>query len=236
LAWGVWEQDLFHIIKKKGIISISWLWEGEEEKDVKFFCTGEVDDIRLLKKIHSLLDECTWAVAQNGDNFDFGMINNALLVAGFKPPSPYKTIDTLKILRKITGRNRNSNKLNDVCEELGLGKKKDTGGKQLWIDFLFGTPKVKREAIKKLRIYNNWDVILLKRLFHYTRGWAITLPKTFNMDMRCPRPSCGSTHIVKQGWEILANGWRRQKYQCVDCGGWTHSSKKEKVFDGEFLK
>jgi hypothetical protein len=42
------------------------------------------------------MDEADIICAHNGDAFDIKKINSRLITNGFKPPSPFKTIDTLK--------------------------------------------------------------------------------------------------------------------------------------------
>src|SRR3546814_6332122 len=52
------------------------------------------DDVDITAKLIALLDEADVVIGQNSDRFDLPTINGRALVAGLKPPSPYKTVDT----------------------------------------------------------------------------------------------------------------------------------------------
>jgi DNA polymerase III epsilon subunit-like protein len=65
------------------------------------------------------MDEADLICAHNGDAFDIKKINSRLIVNGFKPPSPFKTIDTLKIARRVF--KFDSNKLDNIGRYLSRG-------------------------------------------------------------------------------------------------------------------
>jgi DNA polymerase III epsilon subunit-like protein len=85
----------------------------------------------MLKKIHSLLDECDAVIHYNGTRFDIPTLNKEFLEAGMPPPSPYHQIDLLKTSRKEF--RFPSNKLDYVARALGLGQKTKHEGFELWI-------------------------------------------------------------------------------------------------------
>jgi hypothetical protein len=96
-ASAVWvERDTF-------ILMFSYKWA--HEKSVKTVCLpdfprykrNKFDDKDLCGVLHSLLDEAEIVCAHNGDAFDIKKINSRLIVNKFGKPSPFKTIDTLKI-------------------------------------------------------------------------------------------------------------------------------------------
>src|SRR5690606_1184190 len=89
----------------------------------------------------------------------------ALLLAGYPPPTPWKDIDLLRIARR---RFRfTSNKLQNLCYELGLPLKVETGGFDLWKRCADGDPV----AWKEMRTYNIQDVIVTEQLMDRMRPW-----------------------------------------------------------------
>src|SRR3546814_7474699 len=66
------------------------------------------DDVDITAKLIALLDEADVVIGQNSDRFDLPTINGRALVAGLKPHSPYKTVDTCLVARKEFGFPSNS--------------------------------------------------------------------------------------------------------------------------------
>ena len=162
--------------------------------------------------------------AHNGDKFDIKMANSFFIKYGLTPPSPYKSIDTLKIAKKIF--RFNSNKLNDLGEYLGIGKKINTGGFQLWLRCLRG----EKSAWAKMKRYNKQDVVLLEKVYNKLVPWDNS-----NTEMGFVCPICGSTNLQKRGWNINKI-YKSQRYQCRDCGRWSQSNKRIKFNNEEYLK
>jgi len=221
-VWEKYEQDVISFEKERELLSFAYKWSGD--KNVKCFSLNELTPLRLTKKLHELFGEAEVIVAHNGDNFDIKMANAFFAHFNLKPPSPYKTIDTLKIARSKF--RFNSNKLNDLGEYLGLGTKVETGGFKLWLGCLKGN----RLAWKKMKEYNKRDVELLEKVYWKLKPWVNT--PSFEEGIKCP--SCGSTHVQKRGWN-LNRIFKSQRYQCTDCGKWCHSSRKIKHNKGEYL-
>ena len=70
------------------------------------------------------------------------------------PPSPFKSIDTVKVARRYF--NMNSNKLDDIGRYLGLGRKVVHTGWDLWKRCFNGD----RSAWQEMISYNTQDVVL----------------------------------------------------------------------------
>lgn len=106
-SWGIYQTDAIEIIESPQVLTVAWQWVGEK----KVYCVGQDDfinykagvndDTEILKLIWKLLDECDYAVAHNGDQFDVKMVNYRFLVRGMKPPSPYIQKDTKKLFKRI---------------------------------------------------------------------------------------------------------------------------------------
>lgn len=170
------------------------------------------DDWHVVEKLWHIFNEADVICAHNGDQFDIKKANTRFTIHGLQPPSPYKQIDTKKIAKKYFG--FNSNKLDELGRQLGLGRKAQTGGFELWLDCMKGD----RKAWAKMVAYNKQDVILLEQVYLKLRGWHKTHPNvsffTRNGD-ECT--VCRSQKIKRDGIEYYRGGIA-QRYQCLDCG------------------
>jgi len=212
-VWEKYEQNVLSFEKERELISFAYKWKG---KSVKSYCLNDCNARTLTKRLHDLFNEADIIIAHNGDRFDIKMANAFFVHHNLKPPSPYKTIDTLKIARSKF--RFNSNKLNDLGEYLGLGGKIDTGGFKLWLECLKGN----KNAWRKMKRYNKRDVVLLEKVYLKLRAWATNLP-IMTTGLICP--TCGSTHIQFRGWNIN-KVYKSRRFQCQDCGHWSSSNKK----------
>jgi Zn ribbon nucleic-acid-binding protein len=154
------------------------------------------------------------------------MANTFFIKEGLTPPSPYKVIDTLTIARSKF--KFMSNKLDDLGKYLGVGRKVDTGGFKLWLGCLKGDKK----SWKLMRKYNKQDVSLLEDIYIKLRGWGTNLPAV-KTGILCP--TCGSDDIQFRGWNTNKI-WRTKRIQCLNCGKWSESNIKEKIYNKEYVK
>jgi hypothetical protein len=225
-VWEKYEQDVIAFEKEREIICFAYKWLGE--KKVYAYYKSDLG-AEFIPKLHILFDMADYIVAHNGDSFDIKMVNTEFIKYGLTPPSPYKSIDTLKVARSKF--RFNSNKLDDLGKLLGLGQKINTGGFGLWLACIKGEKK----AIKKMKAYNMQDVILLEKVYLKLRGWDKS--QGLGHGMQCT--NCESTHIIARGWIYLKGGFSKRRFQCMSCGKWMVSSKREKVNNDmykEFLK
>ena len=161
LGWvyGKYDQNVLDFEKEWHIMCVGYKWQDSEVEVI----TGK--ERQIVKRIRNLLDEADIVIAHNADRFDIRKINTRIAYYGLKPPSKYKTVDTLKKVRKLFG--LNSNSLNDVGKYFGLGTKKGSYG-DLWQDCLKGNKK----AWKKMVKYNKQDVLLLEKLYKKIEEWV----------------------------------------------------------------
>lgn len=189
------------------IASIAWKWEHQKRVH-GLDCRGHVhDDTLLLTKLWDLFDEADVVIGHNLDKFDVKKVNARFLLEGYPPPSPYQTIDTLKEIRKVAA--LTSNRLGDVCHQLGIGDKVSTGGFELWL----GCLEDQRWAWDKMMRYNKQDVALLPELYKRIRPWMKTHPVLH--DTGCH--TCGSHNVQKRGTRRTRTGSEYQQYQCNAC-------------------
>ena len=91
----------------------------------------EHDDERLVLKLWCLLDNADIVIGHNLRRFDNKKANSYFLKYGLKPPSPYRTIDTLLIAKAKFALPFNN--LDYIAEYVNVGRKIPTDI-QLWID------------------------------------------------------------------------------------------------------
>lgn len=222
-VWGMFKQNIGinQMIDSSRVMCWSAKWLG----DRKVMYSGHNTDEHsvMIAAMHTLMEEADAIITYNGDRFDLPTLKKEFLMLGLKPPSPSKSIDLYKIVKKQF--RFPSNKLDYICQELGLGKKTKHTGFQLWVDCMNGDAN----AWKTMEKYNRQDVKLLELLYNRLVGWlgrSINLNVYGDGDNSCP--SCGSTHLQSRGYSVTLSG-RSRRYQCQDCGSWSKSTKTEKV-------
>ena len=232
-VWAKWETNVIDFKSDWYVLSYGYKWLkllGEDPEKVKvvglidfprFYKRDKENDKPLMKTLWALLDEADIIIAHNGDKFDLPKINTRFLTHGFRPPTPYKTVDTLKIARSNFA--FDSNKLDDLGRYLKIGRKLPHTGFHLWQGCMLGDA----ESWKMMKEYNGHDVELLESVYMLLRPWDKKHPAV-NLGMAETCPKCGSTDVQKRGFSYTALS-RAQRYQCQDCYGWfANSSKKVK--------
>jgi len=119
----------------------------------------EGNDERIVRSLWKLLNDQDYLVSHNGDAFDGKKSATRFLKYGLPLPNYFKTIDTLKVVKKHF--RISSNKLDYVCKFVGLEGKINTGGIDLWDKCELGDEK----ALKKMSKYCDNDVRILEKLF-----------------------------------------------------------------------
>lgn len=216
-SWNVGRKinlDYTNIVEERAIITICYKWE--HEKTVHHLKWNKGNDKAMLQEFSKVMNEADECIGHNSDNFDTKWVRTRCLYHNISMLPEFTSIDTLKVSR---GSFRfNSNRLNYIGQYLGVGKKKDTGGFDLWKDVLKGSTK----ALNHMIAYCKQDVLLLEKVFHKLNPYikhkthvGILEGKGANS---CPK--CGSTHIISNGFRISARGTVKRRYQCTDCGGY----------------
>ena len=229
-TWGAWEQNLLWKEHDWYILTIAWKWLGEKKvhclglDDFELYEEDPEDDFALVKHAWDLMDQADVIVGHNGIAFDTKKTKARMIIHGLEPPSPMIEVDTLKLARQHFAFTRN--RLNDVCEDLGIGKKESTGGLDLWRTIVeTGDPK----AWAKMKRYNRKDVELLEALYLRLRPWAKNHPNMATISDRpkaCPR--CGSEKgMIVRGHRYTATLTYVQ-YQCKSCSAYCRGRLAEK--------
>lgn len=220
--WGKYEQDVIEYKKEWHMLCFAYKWLGERgvyayslpdfKKEYK---KDPEDDSALVKRLWSLFNEADIIIAHNGNSFDVKKTNARFVKHNLLPPEPYKTIDTKLVAKRYF--NFNSNKLDDLGNYLGLGRKIQTGGFELWKGCMSGD----RKSWNKMVSYNKQDVVLLEKVYQKLKPWMNNHPNIALLnDDKHACPNCGSENIHRRGIATTRVS-KRQRYQCQDCGAWS---------------
>lgn len=216
-VWGLYDQNVsIDQIEDHGrILCVSWKWLGEGKVH---YVRVDGNEVAALTKIHEALDEADFVIHYNGTKFDLPTLNREFVLRNIAPPSPVKEIDLLRTVRRKF--RFSSNKLDYVCQRLGLGNKVHHKGMALWRGCMDG----KRDDWATMKKYNIHDVVLLEKLYKKLLPWIPNHPNTtlFALDkLSCPR--CSSTNYHQRGMQHNATR-SYQRFQCNDCRGWFRGS------------
>lgn len=220
-VWGKWQQNVIDFKTNWYILSFAWKELGKPGVTIKGLCDypnylkNKEDDRALCQDLWEVLDGADIIIAHNGDDFDFLKSNTRFVTHRMPPPTPYKSVDTLKIARNKF--KFDSNKLDELGRYLGLGRKLATTGYKLWLACMAGDLK----AWALMKKYNGQDVNLLERVYMVLRPWATNHANVNQGKQNCPK--CSSSRVQRRGWSYTALR-KKQRYQCTSCTGWYEGS------------
>ena len=105
-----------------------------------------------------------------------------------------------------------------MCQHLGLGKKAQTGGFDLWKRCLKGDPKAWAKMLK----YNKKDVVLLEKIYLKIRPYIKNHPNlgVYIDEDRASCVNCGSFRIQYRGYATTKVS-KFRRFQCQECGTWS---------------
>jgi len=218
-VWGIWQQNVaINQIMESGYV-LCWAakWVGQPEIFMESLRSSK--RAKMLKRVHALLDEADVVVHYNGSKFDIPTLNQAFVLQGLPPPSPFKQVDLLQVVKS---RFRfPSNKLEYVAKALNVGAKMKNSGHELWVKCMAGDT----DGWDEMEEYNVQDTRLLEALYNKLRPWIRNHPNHgvyADGDNRvCP--NCGSAHLHRRGESVTALS-TYARYQCQDCGTWSREN------------
>ena len=219
-TWGLWEQNigLNQILASTEMMCFGAMWGGSSR--VIFRSVYHNGKQEMLDEVHRLLDEADVLVGWNSANFDSKHLKRELLQAGMMPPSPYKELDLMRVVKSQF--KFPSNKLDYVASTLGVGSKVKNSGFDLWVGCMAGDEKSWRE----MKRYQIQDVKLLVDLYDKLLPWIKNHPSTpLHNGLPTGCVACGSMDLQKRGYEHTSTT-TYQRYQCQKCGKWMRGSKK----------
>lgn len=240
-VWRAYDTNVIEMEQDWYMLSFAYKWYGNKEvgfvsitQDPAFFEDSD-DDKFVVERLAELFDTADIIVAHNGDRFDRKKANSRFAQLGINPPSPYQTVDTLKIARREFG--NFANNLKELGRIYGLGTKEPHTGFDLWRRCMRGDNK----AWKTMEKYNRQDVILLERVYKKLLPWSGMpgKPAAPNMghwagaESVCPK--CGGRYLVKRGVHRTSVS-EFQTVQCKSCKGYSRLRKRVPQVGGKGVR
>ena len=191
----------------------------------------ERDDKRVTEELWNAINEADILIAHNLRDFDIKKANTKFLQHDMLPPAPYQVIDTLKSARKHF--KFSSNKLDYLCQKLGIGAKIDTGF-ELWKEVLKGN----ENALIAINEYCGRDVEILEDLYLKLRPYIKSHPNMAlyleGKENKCT--NCGSDKLSYASKPYYTPTGVYQAFRCEDCGAILRSRQTIHKRDKELLR
>lgn len=170
----------------------------------------------FLKKIHRLMSEADIIVGHNVDNADVPWLKGDMHIEGGLPPlPPFKTIDTLKVLRREFKSGAPFKGLDAFCQIAGIPAKTDRYDREAMERAAGGST----EDRERLTDYCGGDVVATQGLLDYLRPHIRNHPALFvdgehAMNV-CNR--CGEHETLPCGKRYVANVLTYTMLKCARC-------------------
>jgi len=221
--WRCFKENIApkQIIQHSHLLCYAAKWLDSEQ--VIFDSTKYDDsDERCCRTLWHLFEEADVLIAHNGRAFDTNYMQARWMYYDMVPPSPYKTIDTLKIAKanlRVPSRG-----LEGLLRYFELGGKLSHCGFQLWLDCMGGD----EEGWKTMEDYNIQDVLMLQEFYLKVRPWAKMHPNLANMyaddKIRCVK--CGCEELKDMGKKAYTVVSSFPACRCTNCGTVLRSGKR----------
>jgi hypothetical protein len=218
-VWSLWDQNIGinQMVSSTEVICFGARWN--DGKKVIFKSSFHHGKDVMLTEMHRLLDEADVVVGWNSQSFDTKHMNREFIQAGMRPPSPFKDLDLMRVVK--ANFKFPSNKLDYVSQILDVGCKVKHSGFQLWLDCMAGN----RKAWAEMKEYQIQDVNLLLDLYEKLKPWIKNGPHVAlhnGVENGCR--NCGSANLQSRGIAKTTTA-TYQRYQCQDCGTWNRGAK-----------
>lgn len=217
--WRMFKENIGieQVKEPPGILCVCAKWVGERP----IFAYSEWEDGQegMLQAVADLMQEADAIVGKNSDRFDLPWLHGEFMKYKIQPPAPITSIDLEKTLRyKMRFL---SNKLDWVVQDLGIGRKIDTGGFKLWRKVMDGDPVARRKMVR----YCIQDVRVTEKLYKRMIPYMINHPHMGEVGQReCG--ACGSGHVHVSKWR-RTKAMRIQQLHCQNCGSYFDGIKQK---------
>ena len=205
--WNVWEQNAIEVIEDWQILSVAWHWIIDEpgkktkltkvevvgQDDYENFVPGVNNDIEVVKKLASLIEQADYSIAHNGDRFDMKKLGARVALHRLPPMTPGIQVDTKKMAKRVGGFTYNS--LKELSKAFGVTLKGQSGGFSTWTGCLAGDPG----AWKKMKRYNVQDIKPMTELYMILRSYdKQNVPMNVLLGIPEACPKCGTIDSMRE--------------------------------------
>lgn len=165
----------------------------------------------MLRGIHALMEDAEMIVTYNGNRFDIPTLNKEFLIHRIPPPAPSRQMDLYPIAKQ---RFRfASHKMDHIGRELGIGKKVEHEGFQLWVKCMENDAA----AWRTMETYNRNDVVILEGIYRALLPWLPNQGYAVRAGLVCP--NCNSSTYQQRGFQYSQVA-KYVRFQCRDCFHW----------------
>jgi ribosomal protein L37AE/L43A len=212
-----WKHTIGYRINPDDVIewprTICAAWRFYGAKRVEFASEWTDGREEMLNRIWAAYEAANVLYGHNVDRFDTRHLNTEWRDIGLTAPSPFKIVDTLKEARKTFG--DESKTLAALTKRMGIETKTDKYQVQVARDALAGD----KAAQKKLRSYNEGDIVASEALVDRLRGWIPSHPHNI-MGTIDDRPTCNQCwgDSLERNGTTLARQITYVLWRCSDCG------------------
>ena len=218
-VWGLWQQNVSinQLMESTEVICFGARWHGK--KEVIFKSLHHHGKKAMLDELHKLMEEADVLVGWNSAAFDSKHIKREFIENGYLPPSPYKEMDLMRVVKSQF--KFPSNKLDCVAQTLGVGAKVQHSGFDLWVKCMADDKK----AWAEMKEYQIQDVNLLIDLYEILKPWIKNHPHAaLHEGVEGGCSNCASTKLQRRGQARTITA-TYQRFQCMDCGKWLRGDK-----------
>ena len=218
VTFGRFKQNIHQdaVLQEGGwLLSYAYKWLGENEVKGNVLTPEEAiaaDDSGLCMELHELVEQADILIYHNGLGYDLPLLKARMLINGLPPIRKVKSIDTLVLAKELK---MNSNKLNSLCRQLGIGEKLKHEGLELWVNCMKGD----KNALEHMLEYNKVDITLLEELYLAIAPYSNRHPN-LAVYSNNDKPRCGvclSDEVKPTGNIVSTNLSRFEEYVC-ECG------------------
>jgi DNA polymerase elongation subunit (family B) len=214
----IWDYPAYKKPLKPHKATLAGLLEALDERITA--CSKEV-----LKEWSRLVADANIIMGHNSDSFDYKHMFGRLAQYGLPPVPRPQMIDTKKAAKQIG--NYQSNKLDDLGELFGTGRKLPHSDYPNAIDLWWDCINDVKKAKKHMVAYNEIDVIRTEALYLRLMPYMNNHPNRANITERpdvCPK--CESDGpFQSSGWRLTKTA-KYRRFQCMNCGTYTSSRTK----------
>lgn len=222
-----------HVVQEPYMLSFAAKWHHSETilsaalHQYQRFEVDHKDDKDLIFDLWKILDQADIVVAHNLP-FDIGWLNQRAVVHGLPPISPYKFVDTLKVLKRNFS--LPSNSLASAAQYFFITRKRDNSGITLWKRCMEGD----EAAFEEMLEYNIGDVVTLEQLYMKIRAFVPNHPNLgfYYEDSRARCVCCGSTDLKKMEKKVYTQVSAFTAYRCNSCGKVNRSRQRDNTVEG----
>lgn len=225
-----YDVNIAKVIQKGFVLGFAWKYLDAPKIyscyiwDFPLYKREPRNDINVIKKWIAVMSDpaVILVVGQNSDQFDIKVMYGRLLIHNLPPLLMPASADTKKMVKRIA--RYDSNKLDDLAEQFGYGKKIKTDV-DLWWDCMMGVKRAQREMVR----YNKRDVDITEKVYLHLLPHAQGHPNMANLAGRpeaCPK-CLKEGFMWSQGVRYTKTG-KYRRWQCTSCGSYVSERKATK--------